>query len=198
MQQHTARKDRKWGTAPPPDGTVVVNGRTHVTFEYRQLKRKNRHYRRFLRSKNPLAVALMAKMDYNKKEQVRLKAEFLRLITAANVNDARRSLLFEFIDGYMPLRPEEQHEFHKFVETQSEYEGVTKMITSFERVGLERGLERGLLEGKQDDVILFAEARLGAWSESRKQAIRAVRDVKKLNEMVRLLATAESLNELPL
>ncbi|MDZ7616032.1 MAG: hypothetical protein U1E05_03450, partial [Patescibacteria group bacterium] len=47
---------------------------------YHLIKLKHLDYRNFIDSGNPLAFALMAKMDYNRKEQVRLKADFLRWI----------------------------------------------------------------------------------------------------------------------
>jgi len=53
-------------------------GKTFVRFEFHLIKLKNLDYRLFLESDNPLAYALMAKMDYNRRERVRLKADFLR------------------------------------------------------------------------------------------------------------------------
>ncbi len=50
-----------------------------------------------LGSANPLAFAPMAKRDYNRRERVWLKADFLRWIFGAARDPARRSLLVDFV-----------------------------------------------------------------------------------------------------
>ena len=52
----------------------------------------------------------MAKMDYNRRERVRLKADFLRWILGTPVDPARRGLLVDFVETYMPLAGGEQSE----------------------------------------------------------------------------------------
>ncbi len=52
----------------------------------------------------------MAQMDYNRRERVRLKADFLRLILRAPVDPVRQSLLVDFVETYMPLAGGEQSE----------------------------------------------------------------------------------------
>ena len=54
-------------------GEVRLPNKTVVRFDYYLIKLKHLDYRTFLPSRNPLAYALMAKMNYNRKERVRLK-----------------------------------------------------------------------------------------------------------------------------
>jgi hypothetical protein len=64
-----------------------------MRFEYYLVKLKHLDYRRYLDSANPLAYALIAKMNYNRRERVRLKADFLRLNLGSGVDPARRSVV---------------------------------------------------------------------------------------------------------
>jgi hypothetical protein len=89
--------DAVWKTPVPDFFELNLSGKTYVRFEYHLIKLKHLDYRRFLKSQNPLAYALMAKMNYNRRERVRLKADFLRWILGSGVDAARRSLLVEFV-----------------------------------------------------------------------------------------------------
>jgi hypothetical protein len=40
----------------------------------------------------------MAKMNYSRRERVRLKADFLRLILGSGIDPARQSVLVEFVE----------------------------------------------------------------------------------------------------
>ena len=63
----------KW-TSPVPDHfELQVADRRFVRFDYHLVKLKHLDYRRYIDSGNPLAFALMAKMDYNPEERVRLQ-----------------------------------------------------------------------------------------------------------------------------
>ena len=77
---------------------------------------------------------------------------------------------------------------------EGERQGIEKGLQQ----GIKKGIEKGVIEGKQDDLILFIEARFGPVSESKKRAVRSIRDVETLNRLVRRIAVAESLDELPL
>lgn len=70
--------DAHWKAPVPDRFELGLAGKTFVQFKYHLIKLKHLDYRRFVDSANPLAFALMAKMDYNRRERVRLKADFLR------------------------------------------------------------------------------------------------------------------------
>ena len=70
------------GKRRPDHFELSLAGKTFMRFEYHLVKLKHLDYRLFLESNNPLAYALMAKIDYNRKDRVRFKADFLRLIPA--------------------------------------------------------------------------------------------------------------------
>ena len=127
-----------------------------MRFEYHLVKLKNLDYRQFLESNNPLAYGLMAKMEYNRKDRVRLKADFLRWILACPIDPARQSLLVEFVETYVALADHEQAEFQQFVRNDPEYTQVQQMITTYEQKGSgrsEEGREAGREAGRSDSGV---------------------------------------------
>jgi hypothetical protein len=162
------------------------------------IKLKHLDYRRFLDSNNPLAFGLMAKMDYNRRERVRLKADFLRWILACPIDAARRSLLVEFVETYVPLAGREQWEFEQTVRSDDQYHEVEQMITVYEQRGKEEGEKEGKKEGKKEDLILLLEKKFGKLGASRKRKIRRIASTQELESLLLAVLDANSLKDLPL
>ena len=132
----------------------------------------------------------MAKMDYNRKERVRLKADFLRLILGCPVDPARRSLLVEFVETYLPLAKDEQEQFETIVKQDEQYVEVEAMITVYEQKGIEKT--------KQDDLILLLKTKFGKLSAAQQRKIRQIESTERLDALLVALLDAKSLDELEL
>jgi hypothetical protein len=180
----------RWRTPVADHFELCVAGTTFVRFEYHLIKLKHLDYRRFLGSDNPLAYALMAKMDYNRQERVRLKADFLRWILACPIDPARRSLLVEFVETYLPLVGPEQCEFEQTVRSDDQYHEVEQMITVYEK--------RGKQEGKQEALILLLEKKFGKLGAARKRKIRKIESTQELESLLLAVLDARSLKDLAL
>ena len=141
-----------------------------------------------------LLTPLFPKMDYNRKERVRLKADFLRLILASPVDAARRSLLVEFVETYLPLAGREQTEFQQIVVGDEEYAEVKQMITVYEKQGIRKGKQ----EGKQEDLILLLEKKFGKLSAAMKRKIREMDSTERLESLLLAVLDAASLEEMRL
>ena len=186
--------DARWRIPVPDHFELRVAGTTFVRFAYHLIKLKHLDYRRFLGSDNPLAYGLMAKMDYNRRERVRLKADFLRWILACPLDPARRSLLVEFVETYLPLAGPEQCEFEQTVRSDDQYHEVEQMITVYEQ----RGKQEGKHEGKQEDLILLLEKKFGKLGAARKRKIRKIESTQELESLLFAVLDAKSLKDLPL
>lgn len=103
--------DAEWAQAVPDFFELTLSPRSRVRFDFHLINLSQLDHRRFLKSNNPLAFALMAKMKYTGRQRVRLKADFLRLILRAGTDPARQNLLVEFVETYMPLASTEQTQF---------------------------------------------------------------------------------------
>ena len=185
--------DAHWKTPVPDQFQLSLAGKTFVRFDYHLVKLRDLDYRQFLGTNNPLAFGLMAKMNYNRAERVRLKADFLRLILACSVDPARRSLLVEFVETYLPLAGHEQTEFEQLVAGDQEYAEIEQMITVYEKKGIEKGIEKG----KQEDLILLLAKKFGKLSPAVRRRIRQIESTEKLDSLLLAVLDARSLDELP-
>lgn len=147
----------KWKTPVANTFELSVAGKNFVRFEYHMFKLSSMNYRSFIASQNPLAYALMAKMDYNRQEQVRMKADFLRLILGSPVDPARKSLLVEFVETYVPLVGDELAAFEHLIHTEQQYEEVEQMVTVYEQRGIDQGIEQGIERGIEQGVEIGVE-----------------------------------------
>ena len=186
--------DARWRKSVPDHFELSLSGNRFVRFDYHLIKLRQLDYRQFLDSNNPLAYALMAKMDYNQKERVRLKADFLRLILGCPLDPARRSLLVEFVETYVPLAAPEQVEFEEIVAQDQQYAEVESMITIYERKGMEKGMEKA----KQDALILLSKKKFGKLSAAHRRKIRQIDSTERLDALLVALLDAKSLDELEL
>ncbi len=183
--------DSVWRKEVEDTFVMEIAGTRFVEFRYHQLKLKRLNYREFLDSRNPLTYTLMAKMDYDRSDQVRLKAEFLRLILSCRVDPARQSLLIDFVETYMPLAKQEEEAFLQIVQTEQQYEEVEKVLTTYERRGIEKGIEQGI-----EAMLQF---RFGAAGLAMMEEIRPLSDVAlltKILEQATLVSTPEDLRPL--
>ena len=170
-------------------GELSLPGQTFVRFKYYLIKLKNLDYHGFLNSENPLAFGLMAKMGYNRAERVRLKADFLGLILGSAVDPARKSLLVEFVETYLPLAGHERREFQQIVGSDQKYAKVEQMITTYEKEGTEKG--------KREVLILQLEKKFGRLDDAVKRTILQIDTPEKLDSLLLAILDADSLEDLP-
>ena len=193
--------DARWRKPVPDHFEITVSGNRFVRFDYHLIKLRQLDYRQFLDSNNPLAYALMAKMDYNQKERVRLKADFLRLILGCPVDPVRPSLLVEFVKTYLPLAKDEQAEFREIVHADSQYVEVKRMITTYElegkKEGKKEGRKEGKKEGKQEGLILLLKKKFGKLTAAQRRRIREIDSTERLDALLVALLDAESIEDLP-
>ena len=181
--------DARWKKPVPDHFELAVSGNRFVRFDYHLIKLRQLDYHQFLDSNNPLAYALMAKMDYNRKERVRLKADFLRLILGCPVDPARRSLLVEFVETYLPLEVSEQEQFETIVKHDQQYVEVESMITVYEQKGIEKA--------KQDALILLSKKKFGKVGSAHRRRIREIDSTERLDALLVALLDAKSIEDLP-
>ena len=193
--------DAKWRKPVADTFDIRLGEEVYMHFKYHLIKLKHFDYRQFLESDNPLAFALMAKMDYKPSQRVRLKADFLRWILGIPIDPARRSLLVDFVETYVALNRKEEVEFDNFVQ-KPEYKEVEKMVTTYEKRGIEKGIEKGreegMLDAKRETLAHLLEKRFGGLKKSSINKIQRVRSTKRLDSLILGVLDAESIEQLGL
>lgn len=130
----------------PSRYTVTFPGFTPLRFAYRTIQLNRLHWRDFLRIQNPVAAALMAKMDIAPRDRPRVKLECLRLLATLKLDPARTKLIGGFIDTYLRLSAAEMRRYEQAFETLAEQERRELMVieTDWHR--------KGRVEGRQEEA----------------------------------------------
>jgi len=199
--------DRKWRKPVPDSYTMRFKNTEYLRFFYHSIKLKHYNWREFIGSGNPLIYALMAKMDYDKKDIVRLKADFLRLILKAERDIAKKSLLLEFIESYIKLNSKEMKEFDKLITVDENLKEITEMITVYEERGIEKGLKKGIQKGRlegrlegrlqnaKNAVLEALEVKFGTVPYPIKEKVLYCDDLNKLKQALRTAILIDSISK---
>ena len=185
----------EWAQPVPDFFELKLSPRSRVRFDFHLIKLSQRDHRRFLKSDNPLAFALMAKMKYTRRQRVRLKADFLRLILRAGIDSARESLLVEFVETYMPLATAEQSQFTQLVQVDESYAEVKQMVTAYEKAGIKKGMEKGMEKGKLEALMLLLEKRFTKLPAEVRRKVERINSSQRIDELLLAVLNAKSLSE---
>lgn len=122
---------------------MVFPDKVVLEFNYQVIQLNRLSWRDFLQQQNPVASALMAKMDIAPEERPRVKSECLRLLATLRLDPARMQLISGFIDTYLRLNVEEEElfkaEISRFEPVQQEV--IMEIVTSWKQ------------EGKQEEAL---------------------------------------------
>lgn len=163
-----------------------------LEFHYRVIQLNRLNWRDFVRQPNPVASALMAKMQMAPEERPRVKLECLRLLATLRLDPARMQLISGFVDTYLRFNAEEEQMFQRELDRiePEQQERVMQIVTSWMEQGIEQGLERGLERGRQQEAVSLAlrllNRRLGAVNPKLQSQIQqlSVEQLENLAEAV--------------
>ena len=147
-------------------------------------------------SRNPFATVVMAHLKAqqtreNRNERLQWKLILTRRLYQQGYERQDVINLFHFIDWVMSLPAELDQEFWQEV---SQYQDEQRMpyITSVERIGIQKGMREGLIEGVSVGLRLkFGEEGLSLLPE-----ISEIQDVEQLRAILAGLAEVNALSEL--
>ena len=175
-----------------------------LEFNYQVVQLNRLNWRDFLNQPNPVASALMAKMNIAEKERAKVKAECLRLLITLRLDAARMQLISGFIDTYLNLNTVEEIQFQEEISTFSQpvQEGVMQITTSWMRQGIELGIEQGIEQGiergiEREKTLILRQLKrkLGEINPSLETKIMelSIDDVEALGEALFDFSTVEDL-----
>ncbi|MFM5888662.1 MAG: Rpn family recombination-promoting nuclease/putative transposase [Dolichospermum sp.] len=125
-----------------------------LKFNYQVIQLNQLNWRDFLNRKNPIASALMSKMNIAPADRPKVKAECLRLLVTLKLNPAKMQLISGFIDTYLRLSKIEEQKFAAEIGSliPSEKEEVMQIVTSWMEQGIEQGIQQGIERGVQQGM----------------------------------------------
>lgn len=127
-----------------------------LEFHYEAIQLNRLNWRDFVHQPNPVASALMAKMNVLPRDRPKVKLECLRLLATLQLDPARMQLISGFVDTYLRLSSEEEEQFRAELDRieLDEQENVMQIVTSWLEEGLQQGKQEGLQQGKQEGELV--------------------------------------------
>ncbi len=133
-------------------------------------------------------------MNYQPKEKVQVKFQFLRMLIRLRLDPAHSTLLTGFFENYCVLTEKEEQELRQKVVqefTQKEVLAVMEITTSWH----EKGRQEGRLEGISKILIKQSQKRFGALPPDILEKIKEL-SVEQLDLLAESLLEVASLDEL--
>ncbi len=118
-----------------------------LTFSNDAIQLNRLDWQDFLQQENPVATALMSKMNIAKQDRRQVKYECLRLMSRLNLDPAKMKLISGFIDTYLRLSPEEENLLKAEIATMepTQQKVIMEIVTSWMEEGIQQGREQGEL-----------------------------------------------------
>ncbi|MEL7035027.1 MAG: DUF4351 domain-containing protein [Cyanobacteria bacterium J06592_8] len=179
----------------PEKSQYIVNfpNRKILEFNYVAIQLNNLNWRSFLNQPNPVAAALMAKMNFAPEERVRVKLECLRMLVTLQLNPAKIELISGFIDTYLRLNLTEEQQLETELEQANlaEEEQIMEIVTSWMEKGIERGEQKiikRLLKQRFNNMTPTLENRInGLSSEQIENLADSIFDFQSLEDFLNWL-----------
>ena len=160
-----------------------------LSFDYQIIQLNRLDWRDFLKQKNPVAAALMAKMRIDESDRPKVKAECLRLLVTLKLNPAKMQLISGFVDSYLRLNGQEEAVFQSELSKigLEEKERIMQITTSWE--------EKGRLEEKLAISLRLLNRKLGDLSKETTNRIKSL-ESSQLDSLTDDLLDFQSVDDL--
>ena len=136
---------------PEPDSfEIIFPDKKVLEFNYSVIQLNQLRWQDYLNHPNPVASALMAKMQVAPEDRVKVKLECLKMLIGLELDLARTQLLSGFVGMYLHLNKVEKAEFEEGLEAISPAvkEKAMELMTDWALEGREQGLVEGREQGK--------------------------------------------------
>jgi hypothetical protein len=142
-------------TIEPEEYKIAFDDRPVLRFWYRTIQLNQFSWRQFLGTENPVATALMAKMNVAPEDRPRVKLEFAKLLAGYGLSPAKTHLLLGFVDSYIRLDEEGKKVYQTELEklAPAEKEKTMELTLSWREEALLEGLQQGRQEGRQEGML---------------------------------------------
>ena len=101
-------------TRPEPARYIIAfPDKTVLQFDYKVIPLNRLSWRKFLKTPNPAAAALMAKMQIASSDRVKVTREIRRMIATLKLDPARADLISGFMGAYLKLSAEEMKQYER-------------------------------------------------------------------------------------
>ncbi|MHC5862196.1 Rpn family recombination-promoting nuclease/putative transposase [Nostoc sp.] len=162
--------------AEPQNYCVTFGDLKVLEFQFVAIQLNRLSWRDFLTQPNPVAAALMSKMNISKQERPQVKAECLRLLATLKLDPARMQLISGFVDPYLRLDDTEKQVFQAAIRTMGldEQEEIMEIVTSWQQEGAQKTREEIALNLLKRGMIVQEISQVTGLSLEQVQQLQAL------------------------
>lgn len=179
--------------------------RTFMLFRYLAFGLSRSQAADYLKRPEPLAWALAALMRHRERSTAEHRLACMRPLAHADLDDARKFLLANFIATYVQLDEPEQEEYEVLLRNEENREVAVMaeltLTTNADRLvqkGYETGERAGREQGQRDLLLRQLTHRFGPLPEATRQRVQALASPEELQELAERVLDAKSLDDLGL
>lgn len=184
---------------------LTFHGHEILDFHYLTLELAQLDWNAYIDRENPVASALMARMNIARHDRPKVKVQCLRLLATLRLDQQKSALISRFVDTYLRLNDAEMRIFDHEVETtlsEEERQGMMRITTSWKEEGRLEGREEGIAIGRQHNLVqlrqtvkLLLAARFGEQASALIERLPQL-DSAALDRFVDQLSAGADLNDL--
>jgi len=151
----------------------------------------------YIYGNNPVTAALLSKMGFKDEEKVRVKLEFLRMLTRLKLDPARMEMLAGFFESYLKLSQEEEERLNYELGRidKKEAETIMQITTSWHERGRIEGRMEGRIEKSQEIICKYLSRKFGQQSADLQEKVQKIGDLQILDRILDELFTAGTIEE---
>ncbi|MBN9417257.1 MAG: Rpn family recombination-promoting nuclease/putative transposase [Candidatus Eremiobacteraeota bacterium] len=153
--------------AQPQRFSLQFHDLAMLDFRYRTVQLSRMDWRSFLNSANPVASALMARMQIREQDRPIVKLQCLRLLATLRLDERKCNLIAHFVYSYLRLNADEMRIYQRNLEIMPQRE--RQAIMQFTNEWKEEGRLEGRLEGRVEGRL---EGRVEGRVEGRSEELR--------------------------
>ncbi|MBH8573057.1 Rpn family recombination-promoting nuclease/putative transposase [Nostocaceae cyanobacterium CENA369] len=146
-----------------------------LEFRFAAIQLNRLSWRDFLNQPNPVAAALMSKMNIKEPERPRVKAECLRLLATLRLDPARMQLISGFVDTYLRLDAVEEQAFQATISTMglTQQEEIMEIVTSWGEKAAQKTRQEIALNLLREGMTTEAIVRVTGLTQEQVQQLQA-------------------------
>ena len=152
---------------------------------------------RYVERENALAPALAALMRPPGLSRTEWRLKCARRIARIRASEARKGLLMDCVESYLPLSDEEQTQYNRLVESRENREvGVMRKLWSEQL--REEGERRGEKRAMRETLLRQLRVKFGPLPRGIAQRVKDLDGVGRLHALLKRILTASSIEEMGL
>lgn len=134
-----------------------------LNFNFHAIQLNRLNWRDFLGRSNPVASALMTKMNIAAEDRIRVTLECVRMLVTLKLKPARSQMIGDFMLSYLSFTGAELVKYIQSSDlvTHQEKESIMELINPMVEMGREEGLLQGRIEGRVAMLLRLLRRRFG-------------------------------------